>query len=233
MAMRDIFGIAVAVLIALLSQIVEPWSKFWWTGMIVAGIIASASAADILLKTWREREGVENRMIPLIVMVVCGLGFICFFTWYLWPTTRQTNSDLDGAITPRQNAPVRSDPRPQASNDSPPPVILDVTPDYLMELYRDHSSVQADKLAAFYIGKLIPVSGRLEDVHGPTFGNKDKMEVSLHNNRKQIVLISLYFKIKWRERLEVMQKNQKLSAICEVLRIGSYYLDLDNCDFRD
>ena len=48
--MRDIFGIAVAVMIALLSQIVEPWSGPWWTTLIISAVIAIVAASDIVAK---------------------------------------------------------------------------------------------------------------------------------------------------------------------------------------
>lgn len=43
----DIFGLAVAVLIALIAQIVEPYSSPWWAGMLAAGAIAVASGFHI------------------------------------------------------------------------------------------------------------------------------------------------------------------------------------------
>lgn len=32
-----------------------------------------------------ERRGQRNRMIPLLGMMVCGIGFLSFGAWYLWP----------------------------------------------------------------------------------------------------------------------------------------------------
>ena len=46
----DILGLAAAVVIALLSQIVEPWSRPWWAGMIGAGLIALAAVVHMI---WR------------------------------------------------------------------------------------------------------------------------------------------------------------------------------------
>jgi hypothetical protein len=44
----DIFGLAVAVVIAGLAQTVSPWLLPWWGGMIIAGLIATASGIHIL-----------------------------------------------------------------------------------------------------------------------------------------------------------------------------------------
>jgi hypothetical protein len=44
----DLFGLAVAAVIALLVQIVEPWSRPWWVGMIMAALIAALSGGNLL-----------------------------------------------------------------------------------------------------------------------------------------------------------------------------------------
>jgi hypothetical protein len=48
MPMRDFFGFMVAILIALLSQIVEPWSKTWWAGMTIAGFLAIGTLGHLI-----------------------------------------------------------------------------------------------------------------------------------------------------------------------------------------
>jgi hypothetical protein len=48
--MRDILGIAVAVVIALLAQIVDPWSGPWWVGMTLSSAIALLVVVHLL---WR------------------------------------------------------------------------------------------------------------------------------------------------------------------------------------
>jgi hypothetical protein len=140
-------------------------------------------------------------------------------------------------VAPSASVPTIPQTAPAPSSHPVPLPPLDVTPDYLMGLYRDRLAVQADKLAELYIGKRIEISGRLDEVSGPTSGpkdfNRDKMCVYLKNTINIIVLISLYFRITWNERLEVMQKNQKISAICEISSIRSVSLELDNCDLRD
>jgi hypothetical protein len=45
--MRDVLGIAVAIVIALLSQIVQPWTPLWWTGMVIAGVIAAYAGGHL------------------------------------------------------------------------------------------------------------------------------------------------------------------------------------------
>jgi hypothetical protein len=44
----DVFGLSVAALIALVIQIVQPYSPTWWSGMFTAGVIAVASGLHIV-----------------------------------------------------------------------------------------------------------------------------------------------------------------------------------------
>jgi hypothetical protein len=44
----DVFGLAAAVVIALLVQIIQPRSRPWWAGMILAGAIALAAVGNII-----------------------------------------------------------------------------------------------------------------------------------------------------------------------------------------
>jgi hypothetical protein len=86
-----------------------------------------------------------------------------------------------------------------------------------MDLYKDKMSVNADKLASTYIGKLIQISGHLREVYDVGHDN-GILVLLVIKNRKDVPLrsISLYFKEKWKERLEVMMKNQTISAVCEI-----------------
>jgi hypothetical protein len=53
--MRDLFGLAAAIMIGLLTQIITPWSLWWWAGMLTAGAIFVFSGAHLL---WSHFRGV-------------------------------------------------------------------------------------------------------------------------------------------------------------------------------
>jgi hypothetical protein len=80
---RDILGIAVAIMIALLSQIVEPWSGPWWTGMITSAIVATVACSDIVAK----QMSIGSLTLPIIAMIVCAISSIGFVLWYFSPMT--------------------------------------------------------------------------------------------------------------------------------------------------
>jgi hypothetical protein len=57
MGMRDLLGYAMAIMIALLSQIVQPGSALWWAGMAVSGLIVIGVTAHLL---WRQWSGIYS-----------------------------------------------------------------------------------------------------------------------------------------------------------------------------
>lgn len=80
--MRDIFGLAVAIVIAGLAQIVAPWSLPWWVGMIAAGLIAAATGVHILWN--RLPEPVQTLIRPAFLAPTgkvrgwIGIAVLCF-----------------------------------------------------------------------------------------------------------------------------------------------------------
>jgi hypothetical protein len=72
----DIFAIAAAIVIALLSLIVEPWSGPWWTALISAGFIAVAALLHMTL------GGNANRIVKLTTIVFLLVGGPSFAYWY-------------------------------------------------------------------------------------------------------------------------------------------------------
>ncbi len=84
---------------------------------------------------------------PLTGPLVC---IVCLIALAALDRRRASHRQLDISTMP--------------SRDSANRVIVDVTPDYLMGLFDQHTSVQAQKLIEPYIGKWIRVSGRLHDV---------------------------------------------------------------------
>jgi len=75
--MRDALGIAVAIVIALLTQIITPLSSQWWAGMMLAGAIAVWAAGHLLweiAKRWADNAG-GNEAAQRLVMAPADIGF--------------------------------------------------------------------------------------------------------------------------------------------------------------
>jgi hypothetical protein len=76
-----------------------PGLAFW--GSLLVTILLLVAAALIAIKGERaaEREGAKERMIPLIGMIVFGIGFVACTAWYFGPiaSTIEAPKNVDNA----------------------------------------------------------------------------------------------------------------------------------------
>jgi hypothetical protein len=81
--MRDILGIAVAVLVGLLTLAFQPWTPPWWGGVIISGSVAAGTAVHIV---WRNLPAgirplglrIEN-IKSKIPTIVASIGLTALF----------------------------------------------------------------------------------------------------------------------------------------------------------
>jgi hypothetical protein len=105
----DIFGLAIAVVIAGLSQIVAPWSGPWWAGMTVAILIAVATGLHLFWANlpevaqaaigptiWQPTGYLRAWIGVLLLCLLLGGGYIGSH----WPTAfLRTSKTLSSAET--------------------------------------------------------------------------------------------------------------------------------------
>jgi hypothetical protein len=96
---------------------------------------------------------------------------------------------------------------------------------YLMNLYQDRLEIQGDALAKPYFGKWIKVNGTVHNVYQTC--------VLLDVNKEYWSRADLYFDDKWRDRLQLLQKAQPLSAIGQIQRISLFEVTLRECELLD
>lgn len=77
----DVFAIAVAVVIALLSLIVEPWSAPWWAALLTASFIAVWALLHMLLG----RGGQRTVKLTAILFLVVGIPAFGAWFWHRYP----------------------------------------------------------------------------------------------------------------------------------------------------
>lgn len=70
----DILGLAAAVVIALLSLVIEPWSTPWWVALTFAAIVAAAAASRMLSNLPNLLKISAGR--PQLFMVIFGTALL-------------------------------------------------------------------------------------------------------------------------------------------------------------
>ncbi len=109
------------------------------------------------------------------------------------------------------------------SDDKSERVIIDVTPDFLIGLHKNYMSIEAKRLLAPYIGKWIKVSGLIDDINSHERG----VLVTLMMEPNDIwPKVYMHCEIEWLDRLSVIKKDTKISAIGQIKDISPHNISL-------
>jgi hypothetical protein len=117
-------------------------------------------------------------------------------------------------------------------------VFLEADTRFFLGLYKDRTTIQADALAAPYIGKWIRVSGAIEDISADTVLNKDIqlvhiIRVRLLTREGDYHADFLSFSQEWKQKITSLGKDSKLTAIGRIREIGPSHLSLRDCEVVD
>jgi hypothetical protein len=119
-------------------------------------------------------------------------------------------------------------------------VIVDVSPAYLVGLFKDQTAIQAEKLTEAYRGQWMKVSGPLGDVLGST---TEIAQVTFRGNasifgRSRVGLgyfqVFMYFdRGKWDERLAVLRPGSAITVLGRIGRVNRIEVHLGDCELVD
>jgi hypothetical protein len=132
--------------------------------------------------------------------------------------------------------PPAPNPRPPTPPVEPRRIFVDshVTPQFLVGLYEGNTALRARTLVSEQIGKWMPVSGPLGEIHpGPVFlGEKiDTMVVFSFSQKPQVYM--WFSSREWTDRLALLAKNQHISVIGQIKKIEPDQVVLEKCELVD
>jgi hypothetical protein len=114
--------------------------------------------------------------------------------------------------------------RPQYSGRE----MVDVTPDYLMGLFDQHTSIQAQRLIEPYIGKWMKISGKLSDIMDNEYFSQVTFE---RDPQKRYGAVYMYFRQPdRRDRLSVIRRGTNLTVMGQIRNVANIELHLDKCE---
>jgi hypothetical protein len=107
---------------------------------------------------------------------------------------------------------------------APKKTFIDVSPAYLMDLYKNRTSVQGDALASAYVGKWIVVTGKVRDIYetGGTF------TAQIYDKDEKF--ISASFSKEASERISHVAHGTTITISGEVAYIDLTRTKLQSCD---
>jgi hypothetical protein len=150
---------------------------FVGTAISIAGTAMSAAG-------WRH---------PVLIGALFGLSGICLIIGVAWPALKTVSPAVTAIVDqvatnpvawfailmlgmtasllfPKRNS-IAAESRAEVpalspvSVTAPQKIFIDVSPAYLIDLYKDRTSIQGDALAAAYMGKWIVITGKVRDIY--------------------------------------------------------------------
>jgi hypothetical protein len=214
-----------------------------------------------VLRGFMVSDGGTNRPLPSLILLgivdfVCILmaaesyrdrQFVAGTVWlvagiasslvgYYWPQIRQTLSPGVHRTTQPTSEVRDESEKTEKKVEKEERIVVnpEVTPEYLVGLFKEHTSVQADKLATTYIGKWIELSGPLGDVFPRGYvGDGKYTSLVLFADRGiglDKIYVAMQFDDRWLDRLAVLPRGTKIKILGQIERINKVEIRLDNCE---
>jgi hypothetical protein len=107
-------------------------------------------------------------------------------------------------------------------------VLIDATPEELLSLGKDRTTLERNKITKAYIGNWLKVSGQVSDVMA--YNRNAVVTVTMGDTQQQIELV---FNAKWFERVTILMIGKNITAIGQILAIYRKSIELQNCELME
>ena len=136
---------------------------------------------------------------------------------------------------PLPNDPTRSSDRGDQSKGAvtaEPPVHIDTQPEELIEFFRRHTHVQAEKLVAPFLHKWITVSGNLDEVlDDADFGHVAAMIKRTIESKGEEITINVWMRFprSWLDQLAMLKRGDPITVSGQLAFVNAGKVQLERC----
>lgn len=107
-----------------------------------------------------------------------------------------------------------------------------ITPEYLVCLFKEHTSIQAKKLIEPFTGKWMRVSGNLGEVIS-SIPALAQLTFSGRGISSDLAGIYMYFQTEDSiERLRILRRGDSLTIVGKIRDVNAVYVDLETCELE-
>jgi hypothetical protein len=143
------------------------------------------------------------------------------------PNQKKT-SGPKSLVTPPQ--PVQADPPQNAPAKPVDRIIVNVSPEYLLNFFKEHTSIQAQKLVSAYVGKWMRLSGQVQDI---TSTYPDRIAVSFNPHPYVLHVVFMFFDEIWKDRLAILRRGDQITVVGQINDAGPNTVNLFHCELLD
>lgn len=212
-------------------------SPHWGFFLSAAGLIGAAVATFHLLET-KPSPPVRSRVNVLMACVAAITWVFIGWQTYMWfhaTVQGYTQAQLDDAVAKARAVPVPPPaPSPQskqvdktAQQQSANKIIIDTTPDFLMNLYVGKMQSEGDRLTAPFIGKWIKITETVADV------SKGSVFAFIKDPDGAFRTINMAFDPSEADNLDILSRDQKITVLCQIFDASDTHIRLNHCNFLD
>jgi hypothetical protein len=211
------------------------WTFWEWVAYVALFVAALIIAADTGFK---ESPDVMARLpeffhsewwgfAPAVLVVAATI--ILLLREFVFPNNKLRQQATSYSTTVRDDSELpktSTTAMASATGAKPKKVFVDVSPSYLIGLYKNKTTVQGDDLAAAYIGKWMPVTGRVGDI----FGKPDALYAQIYDNDE--IFISAAFSAQESEKVSHIALGETITIQGKIYSADPH-LKLVNCNLVD
>lgn len=112
-------------------------------------------------------------------------------------------------------------------------VIVNVNPDYLVGFFRQHTTAQAQQLAAVYMGKWMNLSGSVRNVIPLGEDKSRRILVHINTNRDDFLIVTAAFtEPRWMDRASTLRRGDRIIVLGKIRDIDSLRMTLYDCELQ-
>ncbi len=104
--------------------------------------------------------------------------------------------------------------------------LVDVTPDYLTGLFKEHTHIQAEKLVEAFVGKWVRVSGEVNNVRA----SGEHGDIVYSSGEWEEGSVSMEFDD--RSTVEVLKKGDVVTVVGQIKSVDTLWVDLKDCELE-
>jgi hypothetical protein len=107
-------------------------------------------------------------------------------------------------------------------------VFVDATPEELLSLGKDRTTLDRDKLTKIYIDKWLKLSGPVRNVSA--YGQGAVVTVTIGDKQQEVELL---FNAQWFDRVAILMIGKNITAIGQIKTIYRMSIELKNCELME
>ena len=205
-------------------------------------------------------------MVVQIVSHIVPIGIAGLVVWIVWtvaiayerrahsiiPNKQPSATSLSTRITLPQQPEMSDTPAPSVAvgaAKSPPAapesnrvdetrvfVRDNITPSYLVNIFKDNIDIDATAQTKKFIGKWMKVDGAVYDTYTVGYNTVSLvlvLEPAYDGDISRHCHVSMFFHEPWIEKISVLRRGDKVSVIGKIDTITDIRLKLENCEFKD